>query len=45
MEGSPIARDSGRRRKTIGKIIKWDLEVKGLSINMIYSTTLWPCFM
>ncbi len=41
MEGSPIARDRGIPRKTIGETIKKDLDVNGLSIDMIYDRTLW----
>ena len=41
IEGSPIARDSGRPRKSIGETIKRDLEFNGLNVNMIHDRTLW----
>ena len=40
MEDSPIARDRRRLRKTIGKIVKGDLDFNGLNINIIYNRTL-----
>ena len=40
VEGSPIVRDRGRPRKTIGETIKSDLDVNGLNINIVYDRTL-----
>ncbi|KAF1893453.1 hypothetical protein Lal_00001931 [Lupinus albus] len=37
----PIPRGRGRLRKTIGKVIKKDLEINILSMNMIYNRVLW----
>ena len=39
-EGNLIAKDRGRPRKTIVEIIKIDLNVNGLNINMIYDIIL-----
>ena len=36
MEGSPIARGKEKPRKIIDEIIKRDLDINGLNINMIY---------
>ena len=36
----PIARDRGRPRKTMGKIIKKELNFNGLIVDMIYNKTL-----
>ena len=35
IEGSPIVRGRERPKKTIGEIIKRDLDINGLNINMI----------
>ena len=41
MESNPIGRVRGRLRKTIGKIIKRDMNVNGLNTNMIYDRIPW----
>ena len=41
MKGSSIIKDRERCRKTIGKIIKRDLNFDGLNIDMIYNRSLW----
>ena len=41
MEGSLIARDRGRTRKTTCETIKRDLDFNSLNVNMIYDKTLW----
>lgn len=40
MDDSSIVRDRGRRRKTIGQIIKRDLDLNSLSSYMIHDRTL-----
>lgn len=40
MDDSSIVRDRGRRRKTIGQIIKRDLDLNSLSLYMIHDRTL-----
>ena len=40
MEGNPIVRSRGRPRKIINKIIKRDLHVNDLNINIIYDRTI-----
>lgn len=44
MEGSTIAIGRRRPRKTINEIIKKDLYVKSLFIDVIYGRTLWRRF-
>lgn len=39
MEWSPNGRGRGRLRKTMGKIVRKDLGVNGLDIDMIYDKT------
>lgn len=41
MESNPFARDRGGLRKTIGEIIKKDLNANSLSIDMVNDRTLW----
>lgn len=45
MDDSSIVRDRGRRRKTIGQIIKRDLDLNSLSSYMIHDRTLWSCLI
>lgn len=39
--GCPIVRGGGRSRKTYCELIKKDLYVNGLSIDIVYSSNLW----
>ncbi|KAF1880112.1 hypothetical protein Lal_00022241 [Lupinus albus] len=41
MEASPVPRGRGKLRKLIGEMIKKDLQLNALSMNMIYDRTLW----
>lgn len=38
---NPLVRGGGRSRKTVGQSIKRDLEVNGLSLDLINDRTLW----
>ena len=39
MEGSPIGRAKQRPRKTIDETIQQDLDLYGLSVDMVYDKT------
>lgn len=41
MKGILIARGRGIPRKTIGETINKDLDINGLSIDMVHDKTLW----
>ena len=44
MDGSSIVRGRKRPKKIIGETIKWDLDLNGLNMNIIYDKIL-SCFL